>query len=45
MVFCFTIHKIEGSILESIVWLIFSKYSLQKIVLYFPCSEQNFENS
>ena len=35
-VFCFAIHKMVGHTLEFIVWLIFSKYSFQKIVSFFP---------
>ena len=33
------------STLEYIVWLMFSKYSFQKIVSYFPYSDQDFEKS
>ena len=32
-----------GPVLEYIVWLIFSRYSFQKIVSYFSCSNQNFD--
>ena len=30
--------------LEFIIWLIFSKYSFQKTVSYFPDLKQDFEN-
>ena len=34
-----------GPTLEYIVWLMFFKYSFQKIISYVPCSNQDFENS
>ena len=33
-----------GPTLEFIVWLIFSKYSFQKTISYFPNLKQDFEN-
>ena len=30
--------------LESIVWLMFSKFKFPQIVSYFPCSKHDFEN-
>ena len=43
--FCFANYKMVGPKLEFIVWLIFSKYSFQKTVSYFPDLKQDFENS
>ena len=34
-----------GSTLESIVRLIFFKYSFKKVVFYFSCSIHDFENN
>ena len=34
-----------GLTLEFIVWLIFSRYSFQKTVSYFPYLKQDFENN
>ena len=33
-----------GLTLKFIIWLIFSKYSVQKLVSYFPNFEHDFEN-
>ena len=44
IIFCFTIHIMVSPILEFIVWLIFSKYSFQKTIFYFPDLKQDFEN-